>query len=95
MGNSQRRWNNHRAQVLEHYRKHGWTANEMSWTGYLPDSPHRFRPYNVIPHHRLTMHTVPHDILAVADTGQIQLMKANTQEYIFPRARWVHETPLP
>lgn len=80
----------HRQWVLKH---RSW--GHYSYTGYLPDSPDRFRPYNVIPANRLTMRTVPHDILAVASTGQTQLMKANAPHtYHFPGAQWVHETPV-
>jgi hypothetical protein len=75
--------------------KYGWPQTAYSWTGYLPNSPDRFRSYNVIPSQWLTMKTVPHDILAIADTGQVQIMKANSpHNYHFPNALWVHETPL-
>lgn len=84
----------HRERVLKEGRLRRWRADELSLTGYLPDSPHRHRPYNVIPSGHLTMRTVPHDILAVANTGQMQWMTANSGEYNFQNASWVHETPI-
>jgi hypothetical protein len=85
----------HRQQVLDDGRTRGWPHNRMSLTGYLQSSPDRKRPYNVIPANLLTMRTVSHDILAVADTGQVKWMTAESGEYIFPHAKWVHETPMP
>jgi len=81
-----------RTRVLNHGAKIGWS--HVSMTGYLPTSPDRYRPYNVIPSNSLTMNTVPHDILAIADTGQVQWMTANSGNYFFPNAKWVHETPI-
>lgn len=84
----------HRDRVLAYGRMVGWDSH-YSMTGYLPDSPDRFRPFNVIPANTLTMRTVPHDIVAVADTGQIIIMRSNAkQPYHFPHAKWVHETPI-
>jgi hypothetical protein len=93
MADEKNKWSleEHRRRVL----KHGSWAGHYSYTGYLPNSPDRHRAYNVIPANRLTMRTVPHDILAVASTGQVQLMKADApHHYLFPGASWVHETPL-
>ena len=63
-------------------------------TGYLPDSPDRFNPYNIIPSNNITMNTVPHDILAIPNKGKSKVMKKNSGKYKFPQADYVTEIPL-
>jgi hypothetical protein len=66
----------------------------MSVTGYLADSPHRTRCFNVVPGQHLTMRGVPHDVLAIASTGQTRRMRSEGGDYFFPSTRWVFELPL-
>src|SRR5687767_6600620 len=67
----------------------------FSELGYLPESPDRHRPYNYIGSDTLTMHRVPHDISAIASTGERRRMKAyDPNPYHFPGATWVLEIPI-
>jgi hypothetical protein len=68
--------------------------NEMMYSskGYLPDSPDRFNPYNVIPSPHITMKGVPFPIYGIDDTCYSQIMQPGF-DYKFP-GRQVTEYPL-
>lgn len=62
-------------------------------TGYLPDSPDRHNPYNIIPSNNITMKKVPYPIMGYPNVGQpIQMMPG--QDYNFPNADYVTEVPM-
>lgn len=65
-----------------------------STTGYLPNSPDRFNPYNIIPSNTITMNTVPHDVLGIANTGEVKRMKKNSGLHKFVGADSVTEYPM-
>lgn len=69
-------------------------GGNVSNTGYLPDSPDRFNSFNIIPSDTITMDTVPHDVLAIADNGQTKLMKKNSGLHKFKGANTVAEIPM-
>lgn len=66
----------------------------VTTSGYLPDSPDRFNAFNIIPGNAITMDTVPHDVLGIADTGESRLMKSNSGLHKFTGARSVTEIPM-
>lgn len=65
-----------------------------SLSGYLPGSPDRNNPYNVIPSNLITMNTVPHDILGIPDKGTPRVMKADSGLHKFTGADSVLEIPM-
>jgi len=60
--------------------------------GYLPDSPDRNNPYNIIPSNQITMEGVPFPILGIDDLGNQQMMYPG-MNYTFP-GNEVFELPI-
>ena len=61
-------------------------------TGYLPDSPDKHNPMNIIPSNQITMNTVPFPILGIDNLGNHQMMMPGG-EYSFP-GQYVTEIPM-
>lgn len=61
-------------------------------TGYLPDSPDRNNPMNIIPSNQITMKNVPFPILGIDNMGNRQMMMPGG-EYSFP-GQYVTEIPM-
>lgn len=61
-------------------------------TGYLPDSPDRNNPMNIIPSNQITMKKVPFPILGIDNMGNRQMMMPGG-EYSFP-GQYVTEIPM-
>jgi hypothetical protein len=61
-------------------------------TGYLPNSPDRYNPMNIIPSNQITMHTVPFPIMGIDNLGNRQMMMPG-MDYTFP-GQYVTEIPL-
>ena len=61
-------------------------------TGYLPNSPDRHNPMNIIPSNQITMDTVPFPILGIDNLGNQQMMLPGV-DYTFP-GQYVTEIPL-
>jgi len=61
-------------------------------TGYLPDSPDRHNPMNIIPSNQITMDTVPFPILGIDNLGNHQIMMPG-MDYTFP-GHYVTEIPM-
>ena len=61
-------------------------------TGYLPDSPDRYNPMNIIPSNQITMDTVPFPIMGIDNLGNQQMMMPGG-EYEFP-GEYVTEIPM-
>ena len=60
--------------------------------GYLPNSPDRNNPYNIIPSNQITMEGVPFPILGIDDLGNQQMMYPG-MNYTFP-GNEVFELPI-
>ena len=61
-------------------------------TGYLPDSPDRHNPMNIIPSNQITMNKVPFPIMGIDNLGNRQMMLPG-MDYTFP-GQYVTEIPL-
>jgi hypothetical protein len=61
-------------------------------TGYLPNSPDRHNPMNIIPSNQITMDTVPFPILGIDNMGNRQMMMPG-MDYTFP-GQYVTEIPM-
>lgn len=61
-------------------------------TGYLPNSPDRYNPMNIIPSNQITMNTVPFPILGIDNLGNQQMMMPG-MNYTFP-GQYVTEIPM-
>ena len=69
-------------------------GNVVNNTGYLPQYSTANNPINVIPSNVLTMHGVPHDVMAFPDNDNPKLMKQNGGKYVFPNSTHVIEVPM-
>ena len=61
-------------------------------TGYLPNSPDRNNPMNIIPSNQITMNSVPFPILGIDNLGNQQMMMPG-MDYTFP-GQYVTEIPM-
>jgi len=61
-------------------------------TGYLPNSPDRHNPMNIIPSNRITMDRVPFPIMGIDNLGNSQMMMPG-MNYRFP-GQYVTEIPM-
>ena len=61
-------------------------------TGYLPNSPDRHNPMNIIPSNRITMDRVPFPIMGIDNLGNHQMMMPG-MNYRFP-GQYVTEIPM-
>jgi hypothetical protein len=64
----------------------------LSITGYKKNSPHKNRPYNVIPSSKITMKNVAFDVLGVDSKGTKKVMKPG-KNYSF-KSNMVLEIPV-
>lgn len=66
----------------------------ISTTGYLNNSPHRFNNKNIIPSNLITMDNVNIPLLLRPNKGKSRIVMPNSGEYKFPKADFVTEIPL-
>ena len=66
---------------------------KFSKLGYLKNSPDVNKPQNIIEGNKITMKGVEFKVLGTDDKGYTKVMYPG-YDYIFPRAKYVIETPI-